>query len=416
MSLPIYPELNSTNLNMLRKKWIFLLLLQIVLLTVVTWLLVSRWDEHATYQWLVLASFFSVLYFWYLWIRLESNHPPNDPHFLPTLGPGNLLTIVRGMLLMLLAGFMFSPMPQGGLGYLPGILYACAAIADLFDGYLARISKQQTRLGEELDMSLDGLGLLIASFLLVWYGQVPTWYLLVGLARYLFLLGIWLRKLTSRPIFPLAENSARRPFAGAQMGFAAVMLFPIFSPPGTFLAAALFAVPFLTGFLFDWFTVSGYTRSFLAKQDQEQERKPGASRPNHIIRSKETLRKWVPLTVRLILVLLLAYWLLEHAEGLIESFNSAAFNQHLMIFPPAYWISLLLMIASGLLLIGVGLAGRIATLLVLFGIGMYLEVFRLGLIEILIVFASIALFYLGTGSYSLWIPEMKIITRRLGEL
>lgn len=416
MSLPIYPELISTNLNMLRKKWFFLLLLQIVLLIVVTWLLVSRWNELASYQWLALASFCSVLYFWYLWIRLDSNHSLNDSHILPTLGPGNLLTIVRGMLLMLLAGFMFSPMPQGGLEYLPGILYACAAIADLFDGYLARISKQQTRLGEELDMSLDGLGLLIASFLLVWYGQVPTWYLLVGLARYLFLIGIWLRKLTSRPIFPLAVNSARRPFAGAQMGFAAVMLFPIFSPPGTFLAAALFAVPFLTGFLFDWFTVSGYTRSFLAKQDQELERKPDASRPNHKIRFEETLRKWVPLTVRLLLVFLLAYWLIEHTEGLIESLNSAAFNQQLVTFPPAYWIGLLLMIASGLLLIGVGLAGRVATLLVLFGIGMYLEVFRLGLIEILIVFASIALFYLGTGSYSLWIPELKIITRRLGEL
>jgi CDP-diacylglycerol--glycerol-3-phosphate 3-phosphatidyltransferase len=416
MSLPIYPELNSRNLNMLRRKWFFLLILQIVLLIVVTWLLVSSWNARATYQWLVLASFCSVLYFWYLWIRLDSNHSLNDSHILPTLGPGNLLTIVRGMLLMLLAGFMFTPMPQGGLGYLPGILYACAAISDLFDGYLARISNQQTRLGEQLDMSLDGLGLLIASFLLVWYGQVPIWYLLVGLARYLFLIGIWLRKLTSRPVFPLAENSARRPFAGAQMGFAAVMLFPVFSPPGTNLAATLFALPFLTGFLFDWFTVSGYTSSFLAKQDHDQDRKPGASRPNHKIRSTETLRKWVPLTIRLILVILLAYWLIDHAEGLIESFNSAAFNQHLVTFTPAYWISLLLMIASGLILIGVGIAGRVATLLVLFGIGMYLEVFRLGLMEILIVFASIALFYLGTGTYSLWIPELKIITRRLGEL
>ena len=60
--------------------------------------------------------------------------------------------------------------------------------------------------------------------------------------------------------------------------------------------------------------------------------------------------------------------------------------------------------------------GRAAALLVLFGLGMYLEIFQLGLFEILLVFAAIGLFYLGTGPYSLWIPERKIITHRLGEL
>ena len=33
------------------------------------------------------------------------------------------------------------------------------------------------------------------------------------------------------------------------MGLLAVMLWPIFSPPGTHIAATLFALPFLAGFL-----------------------------------------------------------------------------------------------------------------------------------------------------------------------
>jgi hypothetical protein len=36
-------------------------------------------------------------------------------------------------------------------------------------------------------MSMDGWGILVASFLAVLYDQVPTWYILVGLARYLYL-------------------------------------------------------------------------------------------------------------------------------------------------------------------------------------------------------------------------------------
>jgi hypothetical protein len=68
-----------------------------------------------------------------------------------------------------------------------------------------------------------------------------------------------------------------------------------------------------------------------------------------------------------------------------------------------------------LILIAVGVAGRAAALFVLFGLGMYLEFFSLDLFEVGLVFAAVGLFYLGTGPYSLWIPERKIITQRLGE-
>jgi hypothetical protein len=154
-------------LSRLRKKWFGLVVLQILLVTAVSWLLITNWDERAAFQWLILASIASTAFLGYLWRHLPVNHPPGVTQILPNFGPGNLLTIGRGMLLMLLAGFIFSPLPPAWLAYLPGLLYAIASLADIFDGYLARISNQQTRLGEELDLSLDGLGLLIASTLLV---------------------------------------------------------------------------------------------------------------------------------------------------------------------------------------------------------------------------------------------------------
>ena len=417
MSMLKSPGINSINLSILRKKWIGLLVLQIMLVAAGSFLLVTGWEYQAAFQWLGLAAFSSVLYFWYLWRGIELNSPPGETKILPDFGPGNLLTILRGMLLMLLTGFLFSPRPQGWLAFLPGFLYAFAALADLFDGYLARISNHQSRLGEKLDLSLDGLGMLIASFLLVQYGQVPFWYLLVGLARYLFIGGIWLRTRLRKPVYPLAENSARRPFAGAQMGFAAVVLFPVFSPPGTILAAALFAVPFLTGFLLDWFSVSGVSINLLIKHDHLLGKIPEFANSIRIYAAKPAISKWMPLIVRTTLVILLILWLRENFIGSFETLDNSMFNNYLPDLLPAYWIGLLLLlILGGLILITVGIAGRAAALLVLFGLGMYLEIFQLGLFEILLVFAAIGLFYLGTGPYSLWIPERKIITHRLGEL
>jgi CDP-diacylglycerol--glycerol-3-phosphate 3-phosphatidyltransferase len=294
----------------------------------------------------------------------------------------------------------------------PGLLYSFAALADLFDGYLARISHHETRLGEELDLNLDGLGILIASTLLVQYGQVPAWFLLVGLARYLFIGGIWLRRRLGKPVLPLAKNSARRPFAGAQMGFVAVVLFPVFSPPGTFLAAALFAIPFLIGFTLDWFTVSGISLASLLRRDSALVTYPYLLDSDRKKVIKELTSRWLPLVLRISLVILLIAWIQENMFGLFPSQRLSAADLN----PQIQWIGItLLLMFSGMILIAIGVAGRIAAIIVLFAIGIYLEYFGLHLIEVLLVVGAVGLIYIGTGPYSLWIPERKIITKRLGE-
>ena len=58
-----------------------------------------------------------------------------------------------------------------------------------------------------------------------------------------------------RPAAPSAPH--RRAWAGFQMGFLVVVLWPLFGPPVTLLAGFAFMFPPLIGFLIDWLIVSG---------------------------------------------------------------------------------------------------------------------------------------------------------------
>ena len=148
------------------------------------------WTPENALRWLILASSVLVYQSAVLGRNLDKNHRAGEAALLPGLGPGNLMTLLRGFLVAGLVGFLFSPRPQGWLIWAPGILYSLADFADFLDGFLARRTNQATRLGEVLDISFDGLGVLAAALLAVQYGQVPIWYLSVAVARYVYLAGI----------------------------------------------------------------------------------------------------------------------------------------------------------------------------------------------------------------------------------
>jgi CDP-diacylglycerol--glycerol-3-phosphate 3-phosphatidyltransferase len=419
--LPLTKEVEKTDnaLASLRKSWFFLLILQALLLLGGSAVLLTWWVDQFAIRWLGLSTLSSLVFLGNLWRSLEFNSRPGEDVLLPDLGPGNLLTILRGSFLALLMGFLFSPWPPGWLAWIPGLFYTIVAIADLFDGYLARKFDHQTLLGEKLDLTLDGLGLLVASILLVQYGQVPAWYLLVGLARYLFVGGIWLWRKTGKPIFELTSNPTRRPFAGAQMGFVAVVLYPLFGPPGTALAAALFAIPFLVGFTIDWLEVSGLkTAGFLSWKS----RLAHSTEIKNLDQQEEWFSKnifvlWLPLVLRISLVILIGVWAVQKLIRMIgqEYLADPFLNSDSASYYP--WLGwLLLIIGIGTLMIAVGAAGRIAALIILFGVGMYVNNFGLNVTEALLVVGAAALLYLGTGPYSVWNPEQGILTRRLGEL
>lgn len=382
----------------LRIQWVALAALLALSLVAGFVVFLTAWEPAYAWRWLSLASALSAYLLWVLWRGLPANHRLDETTLLPDLGAGNLLTLGRGALLAGLAGFLFSPRPPEGLGWLPGLFYTLSASADLFDGYLARRSNRVTRLGEVLDMSLDGLGVLIACTLLVQYGQVPWWYLSVGLARYAFVFVIWLRRRSGRKVHDLAPSPLRRPFAGAQMGFIAAVLFPLFSPPGTELAAALFALPFLIGFAVDTLTVCGVIAPKSKTLPSSQRKSSGA----------RFLLSWLPLILRVLVVGLLFVWLAKLWQMGSASGIDAVLSTSIGL--------VLLLGVMGMLLLALGAAGRVASILVLIAIGVGQGIGGLGALEALLVTGATGLFFLGTGPYSLWSPERYLIAKRIGEV
>jgi CDP-diacylglycerol--glycerol-3-phosphate 3-phosphatidyltransferase len=170
-------------------------------------------------------------------------------------GAANRLTLARGVLLALLAGFLFAPAPSGLLGWLPALLYAVAAVADFLDGFWAKRTGTQTRLGALLDGELDGIGILVAVALAVQYGHLPAPFLV--LAKPAYAAGLGIHRLLGGRVHELPASYLRRRLAGFQMGIAAVFLWPIARPPSTTLAQILIGVPLLTGFLRDGLAASG---------------------------------------------------------------------------------------------------------------------------------------------------------------
>ena len=206
------------------------------------------WSLEAALRW-IWAPALSAAYLSMVLLRnFSANHRLGEDQILASLGWGNLLTLTRGLFVGAMAGLIFLPQPQDWWIWLPGTLYVLSDLTDFFDGYIARRTNHATLLGEILDMSFDGLGILVASLLAVRYGQVPPWYLAVAFARPLFVVGIWLRKKLGLPIFDLPPSMTRRIFAGMQMGFLAVILLPIFSPPAAHIAALFFGLPSPGGF------------------------------------------------------------------------------------------------------------------------------------------------------------------------
>ena len=403
----VLPSLQNQALARLRLRWWGMLALSGLVLAGGFFFLVSAWPGNAAGRsaslWLALSALVLAYQLSVLWRGLPANRRAGEPDLLPTLGPGNTTTLARGMLVACLAGFLLLPPPSGWLAWIPAVLYFLADIADLLDGYLAHLSHHVTRLGEMLDMSFDGLGVLVAALLAVRYGQVPAWYLSVALARYLFLGGLWLRRRRGLPVYDLPPSISRRLFAGLQMGFTAFVLLPVFSPPSTFIAAGLFAVPFLAGFLRDWLLVSGTLNPATTNHSQ-------LGLP---------MRRWIPIGLRILVVALAAG---PASQRFLDFSQQAAFYSR-MIF--IRWQGLpvpdLLVGLQGasealiVLLILFGASGRAAAVLGLSLAAIDQAIAGPTLTQAFLMAAYAAILFAGTGPLSLWTPEDKLIFRRLGE-
>lgn len=167
------------------------------------------------------------------------------------------VTIARGGALVLLAGFLFVPLPNGVVAWVPGILFAFAAAVDAADGAIARRLDCESKRGERLDVEIDALTVLAGAVLAVRYGVAPAIFVVVGVARYAFVAGIKYRRRRDRSVYDLDPSDLRRALGGAAMLVIWFALVPIPGASLSRLLAWLVLVPFLVNFTRDWLVVSG---------------------------------------------------------------------------------------------------------------------------------------------------------------
>lgn len=393
---------NGLRLNQLRRQWLGVSLVWL-LTWLVGWVLLRQvWSLYAN-RWAALSGLALLYGLHVVWRNLDANHREGELAILPRLGWGNWLSIGRGLAIAGVAGFLFSPWPMGALGWLPVLLYTAADIADYFDGYIARKTNHATRLGAVLDMEFDGLGMAIVSVLGVLYGQLPWWYLLLGSARYLFVLGMWWRRRRGLPLHDLHPSVHRRLFAGFQMGFMSAVLWPIIPSEMTTIAGTLFAIPTALGFLRDWLVVSG-------RIDVRNGRYQAMRRFLVAL-----FRRWLPPVLRAALFVAMALifatldsWLIPapwrdllHSWGVPFATTLAALLGATALF--------------GTPLLTIGAMCRILSLTVAFPIGFDIASRGLSWANATALSCAICLMLLGSGPLSLWQPEERFVLEKLGD-
>ncbi|MBC8335338.1 MAG: CDP-alcohol phosphatidyltransferase family protein [Anaerolineales bacterium] len=381
---------NTTALTNLKKDWMRTGLFFILLTGAGYFLLDHFWEHNYALRWLGLTAALAAWQLIALWQALPQNHRAGEYALLPDLGLGNQLSLVRGFFIAALAGFLFSPWPFGWLGWVPAFLYFFSDITDLLDGYFARIQNHVTELGAALDMNNDSWGVLVVTGLAFWYGQVPVWYLPVGLARYFFLAGLWIRERQGKENLELPHSFRRRIFAGVQMGLITAMLVPLFAPPATTIAATLFMIPFLGGFLYDWFLVTG-------KIDPEK----GAVFFENLLSS--AWMRLLPLGLRILTAAGLAYLALLQPVDI--------FGLYQLPFGPLWLILEIIVI----LMLIFGVMGRLAAVFALVFLGLMLKFTLLTPLHFSLLLFSAILLFTGSGALSIWSPEEWLIYHRAGE-
>ncbi len=358
------------------------------------------WSPLLAARWLLPASAVALFELWLVRRYLGDHTKPDRGEPLAALGAGNAVTLLRGLAVAMMSGFLATPLPDGPLAWLPAALCAGGALLDVFDGYAARLAGTASRLGEILDVEFDALTVLLVSALAVRYGNLPWWFVPLGAARYAFMWGLARRTGLGKPVRPLTPSAQRRVTAGAYMAFLSTMLVPVVNPPGTYVAAVVFATPYAVLFLRDWLVVSAAIN-------------PASAAYRGIwVPAAAFARRWLPPALRLAIAALVAWAGLQRHT---PDWGGFAMMAGLSLSPlGASVFSTLTLLAAGLVTAGV-LTRLAATLLIVAAAADVLTA-GLSLPNGALLAATCALPALGGGAFTLWEPESDgIFRRRLGE-
>jgi CDP-diacylglycerol---glycerol-3-phosphate 3-phosphatidyltransferase len=334
-----------------------------------------------------------LMYGWIRWGRaLALNHPPQEPRLQPSLGAANWLSLLRGGLIAVLAGFVFQPAlsdesPAGWVAWAPAALYIAAAALDGVDGFLARASGSATCLGEFLDIEIDALGLLIAAALVVWIGKAPAAYLCVGVGYYVLRAAVAARRKAGRPIAPVHPRAEARLVAGCEMGFAGAALLPLFEPAATRPVALIMTAALLTGFARDWLIVCGHATA------------DGSPLIRWLERADRAIARFLPVALRAAAV-----------AGIVVLAGRAPAGEGAVSLSTAGCA--LLAICAALLAFGLmtRIAGLAASVTVACAVAGPIPGIEWGVV----LGCGVALIMTGAGDLKLWQPEDRFFMKRLG--
>jgi CDP-diacylglycerol--glycerol-3-phosphate 3-phosphatidyltransferase len=400
VSEPMVVTQDRPVLKTLKGQWCLVAAVWLLIWLLGYWLLRPIWPGHN--RWLLLSGLTLAYGLWVLWRGLLDNRHTETGKLLRSFGPGNHLSLVRGLCIGLLAGFLFGPWPMGALAWWIVLLYTIADVSDYLDGYVARRANHTTTLGGILDMEFDSVGTLVVILLAVSFGQLPWWYLGLGLARYFFIFGLWLRQRLNLPVYEMTPSVHRRISAGFQMGFLSAVLWPILPRPMALIAGLLFGLATAASFLRDWLVVSGVVKP----QSMSYQRVQAQLYQLFVRRLPLLWRAGLVVTMLSIFIAADPGWRPSAWEALLRAWN----------VPLAGTLTILLAIGGivGTWLAALGIVGRLATMGVIFPIGFDIASRGLQWDNGLALVCAVCLMVLGTGIASLWPAEERFFQQRLG--
>jgi CDP-diacylglycerol--glycerol-3-phosphate 3-phosphatidyltransferase len=129
----------------------------------------------------------------------NSGQQPQSQDLSKMLTPATIVTIVRIALIPVFIAIMLAPWPSWFpesyyliqiKPWLAAVVFALLAITDSLDGYLARSRNEVTTLGKFLDPLADKILVSAALLALIELGELPTWPVLVIIAREFLVSGL----------------------------------------------------------------------------------------------------------------------------------------------------------------------------------------------------------------------------------
>jgi phosphatidylglycerophosphate synthase len=158
-----------------------------------------------------------------------------DRHPYQRFGPANYVTMIRVVLVALVAALIGRPATPEVLWSVIGLAALMAAL-DGLDGWLARRTRMASEFGARFDMETDALLILVLSILVWQHEKAGPWVLLCGLMRYGFVAAGWLLPWLAQP---LRSTRRGKTVAVCQLAGLSVALAPTVPVPISSVAAAL---------------------------------------------------------------------------------------------------------------------------------------------------------------------------------